>query len=80
MRTLNNELVKSKEEQFIANWLFLHSVPYKYEDNYVVKQRVEVGFDYRPDFHILNTNIYLEHFGIDREGNTRSDIDKETYN
>ncbi|WP_277297118.1 UvrD-helicase domain-containing protein [Succinatimonas hippei] len=80
LRTLNNELVKSKEEQFIANWLFLHSVPYKYEDNYVVKQRVEVGFDYRPDFHILNTNIYLEHFGIDREGNTRSDIDKETYN
>ena len=80
LRTLNNELVKSKEEQVIANWLFLHSVPYKYEDNYVVKQRVEIGFDYKPDFHILGTNIYLEHFGIDRDGNTRSDIDREAYN
>lgn len=38
------------------------------------------SFDYKPDFYIENTNIYIEHFGIDREGKTRPDIDAATYN
>ena len=58
----------------------MNGVDYEYEAPFVSKRRIEVGFDYRPDFHIKNTNIYLEHFGIDRDGKTRSDIDKEKYN
>jgi len=79
-RTLLGEKVKGYQELLIANWFFLNSVDYEYEARYVSKRRIEVGFDYKPDFHIKNTNIYLEHFGISRNGSTRSDIDATEYN
>lgn len=79
-RTLQNERVKGYQELVIANWLFMNGIEYKYEAPYVSKRRIEIGFDYSPDFHFTGTNIYLEHFGIDRQGNTRVDIDKEKYN
>lgn len=79
-RTLQGEQVRGYQELLIANWLFMHSVPYEYEGRYVAKVRIDIGFDYKPDFHILNTNIYIEHFGIDREGHTRPDIDEQEYN
>lgn len=79
-RTLQGELVKGYQELLIANWLALHKIPYKYEAPYVSKRRIDIGFDYRPDFHILDSTIYIEHFGIDRKGNTRPDIDKLAYN
>ena len=79
-RTLRGELVKGYQELLIANWLALHRIPYKYEAPYVSKRRIDIGFDYRPDFHILDSTIYIEHFGIDRQGNTRPDIDKVAYN
>lgn len=78
-RTLNNELVKGYQELLIANFLFINQIPYKYEAQYVSKRRLEVGFDYRPDFHIQDTEIYIEHYGIDRKGNTRPDIDSTYY-
>ncbi|GGF84291.1 UvrD-helicase domain-containing protein [Alteromonas lipolytica] len=78
-RTLNNELVKGYQELLIANFLYINQIPYKYEAQYVSKRRIEVGFDYRPDFHILDTDIYIEHYGIDRKGNTRPDIDRTYY-
>ena len=79
-RTLKGELVKGYQELKIANWLALHKIPYEYEAPYVSKRRIDVGYDYQPDFHIANSDIYIEHFGIDRQGNTRADIDKHAYN
>ncbi len=79
-RTLKGELVKGYQELKIANWLALHKISYEYEAPYVSKRRIDVGFDYQPDFHIANSDIYIEHFGIDRQGNTRPDIDKQDYN
>lgn len=79
-RTLQGERVKGYQELLIANWLYMNGVDYEYESPYVSKRRIEIGFDYRPDFHIKDTNIYLEHFGVDRAGNTRPDIDKVQYN
>ncbi len=79
-RTLQGERVKGYQELLIANWLFLNGVSYEYEAPYVTKRRIEIGYDYRPDFHINETSIYLEHFGIDRLGNVRSDINKVEYN
>jgi DNA helicase-4 len=79
-RTLQGERVKGYQELIIANWLFMNGVEYEYEAPYITKRRVEIGFDYRPDFHLKNTKIYLEHFGIDRNGNTRKDIDRDNYN
>ena len=52
----------------------------EYEAAFITKRRIEEGIDYHPDFHITNTNIYLEHFGIDRKGRTRPDINREQYN
>jgi len=79
-RTLQGELVKGYQELLIANWFFLNGIAYEYEEPYVSKSGRKIGFNYRPDFHIKNTDIYLEHFGIDRNENTCEGIDKETYN
>jgi len=79
-RTLQGELVKGYQELLIANWLFLNSVPYSYEAQYVTKRRIEVEFDYRPDFHISGTDIYIEHFGIARDGSTAPFINRVDYN
>lgn len=79
-RTLNGEKVKSYQELLIANFLYMNGVAYTYEAPYVSKRRINIGFDYRPDFYIQDTNIYIEHFGIDRQGKTRADIDAAKYN
>lgn len=79
-RTLQGERVKGYQELLIANWFFMNSIEYEYEKPYITKRRIEIGFDYKPDFYIKNTMIYLEHFGIDRDGNTRKDINKDKYN
>lgn len=79
-RTLQGEKVKGYQELLIANWLYMNSVDYEYEAPYIIKRRIDIGFDYRPDFHIKNTKVYLEHFGIDRNENTRQDINKDEYN
>lgn len=79
-RALNGELVRGYQELCIANWFFMNCVDYEYEGNYKTKRRIEIGYDYKPDFHFTGTDIYLEHFGIDRSGNTRPDIDKHLYN
>jgi len=79
-RTLRGDRVRGYQELLIANWFFMNCVDAEYEAPFVNKRRIEIGFDYKPDFHIKETNIYLEHFGIDRNGNTRPDIDKGQYN
>jgi len=78
--TLNGDKVRSYQELLIGNWLYLNGIEYEYEPSYTVLTRIEIGFSYKPDFHISDSNIYIEHYGIDREGNTRPGIDKEKYN
>lgn len=78
-RTLGGEKVRGYQELQIANFLHINQIEYEYEAQYVTKRRLEIGFDYRPDFHIKSTDIYIEHFGIDRQGNTRPDIDAKSY-
>ena len=79
-RTLQGERVKSYQELIVANWLFLNGVAYEYEVPFVSKRRLQVGFDYKPNFHITDTDMYIEHFGIDRQGKTKHDIDNVEYN
>ncbi len=80
LRTLNDELVKGYQELLIANFMSLNGIPYTYEARYVSQRRIEIGFNYTPDFHLDNTDIYIEHFGINREGGTRPGIDATQYN
>lgn len=84
--TLNGIEVKGYQEVLIGNWLFKNGIEYVYEPDYSNRLGIDIGFPYRPDFYIkpvdgaISTQIYIEHFGIDREGNTRADIDKTKYN
>lgn len=78
--TLRGELVKSFEELLIADWLTLHGIRYSYEHPYEYQTSTTKKRQYRPDFYLTDYEIYLEHFGIDKNGNTAPGIDKEQYN
>ncbi|GEB71946.1 DNA helicase IV [Pseudoalteromonas carrageenovora] len=79
-RSLAGHKVKGYQELLISNWLHLHSVPHSYEATYQPIYTEQLQSKYQPDFYIPQYNLYLEHFGIDRRGNTRADIDKKHYN
>lgn len=78
--TLNGVEVKSYQEVLIGNWLFKNGVNYKYEPNYGNEIGQHIDFPYHPDFQVRDTRIFIEHFGIDRKGNTRVGIDRIKYN
>ena len=82
--TLKSEHVKSFGEIDIANYLFLHNIPYEYEAEYKYPYtKTPLHNIYRPDFYIPANNehedIYIEFFGIDRDNNTSLQIKKEKY-
>lgn len=54
--SLDGTKVRSKSEQFIADWFYRHSIKYDYEPLLNVKD-----FDFRPDFFIPEANLYIEH-------------------
>ncbi|HEY6436670.1 MAG TPA: UvrD-helicase domain-containing protein, partial [Ignavibacteriaceae bacterium] len=54
--TLDGTKVRSKSEQFIADWFYRHSIKYEYEPLLNVKD-----FDFHPDFYIPEANLYIEH-------------------
>tara|TARA_B100001109_G_scaffold254662_1_gene255040 strand:- start:1864 stop:4011 length:2148 start_codon:yes stop_codon:yes gene_type:complete len=54
--TLNGTKVRSKSEQYIADWLYRHSVKFEYEPQVNFRD-----FNFRPDFFIPEANLYLEH-------------------
>jgi len=54
--TLDGTKVRSKSEQFIADWFYRHSIKYEYEPLLNVK-----GFSFHPDFYIPEANLYIEH-------------------
>lgn len=67
--TLRFEKVKSHGEAEIANFLTQHGVKYTYEEEYCKDTRNKKHGQYHPDFHIDGTDVYIEYFGIDRNGN-----------
>ena len=54
--TLDGTKVRSKSEQFIADWFYRHSIKYEYEPLLNIKD-----FSFRPDFFIPEANLYIEH-------------------
>ena len=69
-KTENGEYTRSKSEQIIANKLFYMGIPYRYEQDLLLK-----GYDkpIRPDFTVLNVRerkvIYMEHAGMLSDSN-----------
>lgn len=54
--TLDGTKVRSKSEQYIADWFYRHSIKYEYEPLLNVKD-----FSFHPDFFIPDANLYIEH-------------------
>lgn len=54
--TLNGTQVRSKSEQFIADWLFRRNIEFVYEPEVIIQD-----FNFHPDFFIPSANIFIEH-------------------
>lgn len=78
-RGLDGKKYKSKEEVEIANFLLLNNVKYEYEYIYPLleEDKDPTYGTYQPDFYLVDYKIYLEHFGIDRNGNVSSRLSKK---
>lgn len=70
--TIKNETVKSYGEMDIANFLVKNSIKYIYEHPYKVDTRTDEYAEYRPDFYLPDYEIYIEYFGVDRNGEVPS--------
>lgn len=68
-QTLNDERVKSRGEQVIADWLFFNGVEYVYEQEYEHNTASTKHRQYRPDFYLPVARAYLEHWALDVHGN-----------
>ena len=85
--TIKKEKVKSIQEAMIANFLYTYKIDYEYERKYEYKTSNSKYSQYKPDFYLSDYGVYLEHFGIDREGKThftknkeQNEIDSKKYN
>lgn len=67
--TLNGEVVKSRGELLLANWLFYNGVEYVYEKRYEHNTADRNYRQYTPDFFIPAACAYLEHWALDENGN-----------
>lgn len=76
-RTANGEIVKSKEERLIANWLFYHHVKYQYERPYEHKVADEHHSQYHPDFYYPDIKLYHEHFALNSDGDAPQHFDRD---
>lgn len=54
--TLDGIRVRSKSEQYIADWFYRHSIRYEYEPLLNI-----TDFSFNPDFYIPGANLYIEH-------------------
>lgn len=67
--TIKEEIVKSYGEMEIANFLFQNQIKYEYESSYIVDTNDANYGQYHPDFYLPEYKIYIEYFGIDKNGN-----------
>lgn len=79
LRTLDGELVKSYEELEISNFFRLKNINYIYEHPYEHETATFQYRQYQPDFYLPDYGIYIEHFGVSKDGKTAPYVDNERY-
>ena len=79
IRSLKGEQLKSFEECEIANFLYLNGIEYEYEHLYEHKTATSEKGPYRPDFYLPESEIWIEHFGINAEGKTAPFVPQKAY-
>jgi DNA helicase-4 len=67
-RTMQGELVRSKGEWLIADWLFYNGVNYKYEEPYPIDTTDALHRQYAPDFYYPDIDAFHEHWALDSQG------------
>ncbi|MGL6119498.1 MAG: UvrD-helicase domain-containing protein [Fusobacteriaceae bacterium] len=79
LKSLKGEFHRSYQEVLIANFLFRNNIDYQYESMYPLPEDYINEYSsfgkkniYHPDFYLVDYNIYLEHFGINRKGEVPS--------
>jgi len=78
--TAKKEYVRSVQELVIANFLFVNGIEYEYEKPYEINTATLDRRRYCPDFYLPKYKIYIEHYGIDKDGRTRQYLYKEEQN
>lgn len=68
------DIVKSKEERVIADWLFYCGVNYEYERAYEHDTANEQYRQYFPDFYYTDAQLYHEHFALNEKGEAPKDF------
>ena len=76
---LRGDPVKSYEESQIANFLFLNGITYEYEPFYKHDTATVEHRQYQPDFYLPDYDLYLEHFGVNRNGKTAPFVPNKPY-
>ena len=79
LRTLSDVRVKSLQEVKIGNWLTLEGIDWEYERKYEHPTADREHRQYEPDFYLPKYKIYLEHFGVGRDGRTAPGVDAQKY-
>lgn len=79
LRTISGVKVKSRQEVQIGNWLTLNGIRWEYERQYPVDTATPWHRPYRPDFYLPDYDLYIEHFGINRDGSTAPHVDAQAY-
>ena len=72
--TASGEVVKSKEERVIADWLFYNGVNYEYERPYEHETADQQHRQYFPDFYYSDAQLYHEHFALNEKGEAPKDF------
>ncbi|HET7399120.1 MAG TPA: UvrD-helicase domain-containing protein [Intrasporangium sp.] len=67
--TFGGHVVRSHGERILADWLYLHHVPYEYERPYVHRTATDRRRQYHPDFYYPSIDVWHEHWGLDADGN-----------
>ncbi|MDJ0941088.1 MAG: UvrD-helicase domain-containing protein [Woeseiaceae bacterium] len=67
-RTIRGEIVKSREERMICDWLADRGIAYEYERPYEIDTATSTHRQYLPDFYYPSASIYHEHFALDKHG------------
>ena len=78
-RSLQQEQLKSFEEVVIADFLFVNGIKYQYEHSYEHDTATADKTQYQPDFFLPEYGIYIEHFGVNREGKTPPFVNQFSY-
>lgn len=69
--TLDGQRVKSKAEKFIADYFVQHQIRYQYEKPAEAHFWIFTSRISKPDFYLLDYNVYVEYWGLLNTENKR---------